>query len=227
MSNKLSDILKGGHRPKAQFVEDKELQRLMEALNTHDAINALLQNLWEKDPYTYEHSHRVADFAQWIGKSLGLSSQDRVELYVCGLLHDIGKTVTPDSVLKKPGPLTPEEFSIMREHPVHSETLVKTVDDIAYLAPAIRAHHERIDGKGYPDALVGDAIPFLSRILLVADTFDAMTSTRVYRKEVDVSRTYDELIRCSGTQFDPEATRAFVASHQKLLDGLKPGKLAA
>lgn len=230
LRSKLLDALEAqafSERPDPTFVEDQAIKAKMESLKLHPGVNKLLNNLWIKDPYTYAHSHRVADFSQWIGQALGLSDQERVELYLCGLLHDVGKTLTPDEVLKKPGPLSPQEFAIIRKHPEDSGNLVRSVPDIAYLETPIRGHHERIDGKGYPDHKVGDQIHIFSRIILIADTFDAMTSNRIYRKKLDLERTYEEIGRCSGTQFDPEAARAFVAMHQKFIESFDVKKIAA
>jgi len=217
----------GDKRPEPQFIEDHKMRQAMEGLHNHPHINRLLEQLWSKDPDTYKHCHRVADLAQAVGRELGLNNQERVEIYLSGLLHDIGKLLTPDSVLKKPGPLTQDEFAIMRLHPEDSGKIVSTVLDIGYLTAPIRAHHERIDGKGYPDNLKGEAIPIYSRIVLVADTFDAMTNNRVYRKQIDLGRTYEELLRCSGTQFDPEAAKAFIAMHQRHVQATETLKKAA
>ena len=214
-------------RPDPSFLEDDAIKGKMESLKLHPGVNKLLNNLWIKDPYTYAHSHRVADFSQWIGQALGLNDQERVELYLCGLLHDVGKTFTPDEVLKKPGPLSPQEFAIIKKHPEDSGRLVRSVADIAYLESPIRGHHERMDGKGYPDHKVGDQIHIYSRIILIADTFDAMTSNRIYRKKLYLERTYEELDRCAGTQFDPEAAKAFVALHQKFIESFDIKKIAA
>jgi HD-GYP domain-containing protein (c-di-GMP phosphodiesterase class II) len=202
-------------RPVPQFVENEKVQAQMDSLKKNPQIERVFQLLWEKDPDTYKHCHRVADMSQAIGMALGLSSLERSEIYLCGLLHDIGKLFTPDSVLKKPGPLTQDEFHVMKLHPVDSGKLVSTLKDVGYLAAPIRAHHERIDGKGYPDSLVSQTIPLYSRIVLVADTFDAMTNNRVYRKQLDLERTYEELNRCSGSQFDPEVAKKFVEFHEK------------
>ena len=222
------NIIKLIPRPTPTFVENARIREAMESLKNHTQVDQVLEALWRKDPYSYGHSHRVADFSQWIGREMGLSNQERVELYICGLLHDVGKIMSPDAVLKKPGPLTSDEFAIMRLHPVDSGKIVNTFSDLAYLVDPIRGHHERIDGKGYPDQKVGDDIHIFSRIILVADTFDAMTSTRVYRKGLDLSRTYEELLRCSGTQFDPAAVDAFIAVHQKILqDNVGTSKIAA
>ncbi len=214
-------------RPSPTLIKNALVAESMESLHRHPAINSLLQDLFEKDPYTYDHCHRVGDMSQWIAQCFGLDPTSCVEVYLSGLLHDIGKIYTPSQVLKKPGPLTPEEFAEIKKHPVDSGELVKKIKDIAYLAEPIRGHHERIDGKGYPDQKKGDEIHLYSRIILVADTFDAMTSTRVYRKSLDLGRTYDELLRCSGTQFDPEAAKIFVAAHQTLSNNLRDQKKAA
>lgn len=208
-------------RPSPQHVENLRIKTSMDSLNSHPEVSRLLNLLWEKDEDTYLHSHRVADVAQAIGREMGLSAQERVEIYLAALLHDIGKLFTPNHILKKPGALTPEEFSIIRIHPEDSGKIVRTISDIGYLADPIRAHHERIDGKGYPDQRAGDKVPLISRIVLVADTFDAMTNNRVYRKQLDLSRTYDELTRCSGTQFDRAAATAFIAMHQRFIEELK------
>ena len=143
------------------------------------------------------------------------------------MLHDIGKLFTPDRILKKPGALTPEEFAIIRLHPEDSGKIVRTIKDIDYLTDGIRGHHERIDGKGYPDQKSGDKIPLISRIVLVADTFDAMTNNRVYRKQLDLGRTYDEIHRCSGTQFDRAAAMAFILMHQRFMEQQKNKKSEA
>jgi len=208
-------------RPIPQHIENARIRNSMESINSHVEISRLLDLLWDKDPETYSHCHRVADVSQAIGREMGLSAQERVEIYLCGLLHDIGKLLTPNHILMKPGALTPEEFSVIRIHPEDSGKIVRTVSDIAYLADPIRSHHERIDGKGYPDQKVGDKIPLYSRIVLVADTFDAMTNNRVYRKQLDLAKTYDELTRCSGTQFDRSAATAFIALHQRFQDSAK------
>lgn len=216
-------------RPQPAFIENARIRSSMDSMNSHPDINRLLEQMWKKDPDTYGHCHRVADLAQAIGREMGLSAQERVEIYLCGLLHDIGKLFTPDHILKKPGALTPEEFAIIRLHPEDSGKIARSITDIGYLADPIRAHHERIDGKGYPDQRVGEKIPIYSRIVLVADTYDAMTNNRVYRKQIDLNRTYEELTRCSGTQFDRAAAMAFIALHQRFTEELakKNLKLAA
>ena len=214
-------------RPEAQLIESQKIRNQMDTLKSHPQIHEFLERLWRKDPDTYSHCHRVADLSQWLGKEMGLSGQERVEVYLCGLLHDVGKILTPDAVLKKPGPLTPAEFGIMKLHPVDSGRMVRQIQDVAYLADAIESHHERVDGKGYPNARKDTQIPLFSKIVLVADTFDAMTNNRVYRKQLDFERTYDELKRCSGTQFDPEAARSFINMHERFAKSFDFNKVAA
>lgn len=205
------------HAPRPSFIKNAQLRESFEGLHSHPQISAVLEALYKKDPYTFEHCHRVADTSGRIAVQMGLSPLECIEVYLSGLLHDIGKIRTQDEVLKKPGPLSPDEFIEIKRHPVDSGLMVRELSDIAYLEEALRGHHERIDGKGYPDQLGGDQIPLYSRIILVADTFDAMTSNRVYRKKLSLERTYEELLRFSGSQFDPAAVQAFIAMHQHLL----------
>ncbi len=204
-------------RPAPELIDDPRVQEAMGQLHSHPDIDRLLGLMWRKDPDTYRHCHRVADWSQWVGGNLGLNAQDRVELYLCGLLHVIGKLMTPVEVLRKPGALTNAEFAIMKMHSADSGKVVRRINDLSYLETPIRGHHERIDGRGYPDQLRADQIHIFSRIILIADTFDAMTSDRVYRKGLSPEQAYEELLRFSGTQFDPDAARAFIAAHQQLL----------
>lgn len=213
--------------PKPLWLENARIEEAMASIETHPEISSVLRRLWQKDPYTYKHCHRVADLAQWIGQFISLSNQERVEVYLTGLMHDVGKIFTPDEVLKKPGPLTREEFEVMKKHPVDSASIISNIKDLGYLEPAIRSHHERFDGKGYPDGVFGEKIHIFSRIIFVADTFDAMTTSRVYRKKLNLDITYQELLDCSGSQFDPEVASAFVASHQKLREWIHNKKKAA
>jgi len=217
--NKSHSVANGerpSQRPAPELIEDIKVQEAMNQLHTHTDINRLLGLMWRKDPDTYRHCHRVADWAQWVGGSLGINAQERVELYLCGLLHDIGKLMTPVEVLRKPGALTNSEFAIMKMHSADSGKVVRRIDDLSYLESPIRGHHERIDGRGYPDGLRADQIHLFSRVILIADTFDAMTSDRVYRKGLSPEQAYEELLRFSGTQFDPDAARAFIKAHQRL-----------
>jgi HD-GYP domain-containing protein (c-di-GMP phosphodiesterase class II) len=213
------------HRPAPDLIEEQRVREAMNQLHCHPDIDRLLSLMWRKDPETYRHCHRVADWAQWVGGHIGLNPQERVELYLCALLHDIGKLMTPLEILRKPGALTNAEFAIMKMHSADSGKMVRHIDDLAYLENPIRGHHERIDGRGYPDGLNGDKIHIYSRVILVSDTFDAMTSDRIYRKGLAPELAYEELLRFSGTQFDPDAARAFIKAHQTL--DSNPNKKAA
>jgi hypothetical protein len=134
-----------------------------------------------KDPYTCGHSERVARIAVRLGEATGLSRGETSDLYLAGLLHDVGKIGIRDEVLCKPGPLTPKEEEHVREHPIIGERIISSVTRLAYLRPGVRGHHERFDGQGYPDGLAGENIPPIARILAVADSCDAMMAARRYR----------------------------------------------
>lgn len=181
----------------------------------HDLVNVVLKALREKDLYTQEHSVRVVDYAIKIGEALGLDKEQLKELELAAVLHDIGKIGIPDRILKKPGRLTKEEYATMQEHSKRGEEMLKGIKDLDIYKKYVRSHHERYDGYGYPDGLKGEEIPLISRIIFVADTFDAMTSDRPYRKGMSTDIAVDEIIRCSGTQFDPNVVNAFVSIIQK------------
>ncbi len=213
--------------PQPMFLDNPRIRSAMESVYNHPHIQVLLRQLWLKDPYTYTHSHRVADLSQWLGQHLSLSNQERVEIYLTGLLHDIGKLFTPDEVLKKPTRLNEDEFKLMKEHPMHSAKIIRQVRDLGYLERGVIAHHERFDGKGYPHNTKGEKIPLFSRVIFVADTFDAMTTSRVYREKLDLEKTYKDLIDCSETQFDPEVAKTFVTQHKNIRGWIPTSKKAA
>jgi len=173
-------------------------------------IRALAASLEAKDPYTSGHASRVAEWAVEIGRQMKLS-QDRLDLlqYI-GTLHDIGKIGIEDSVLNKPGKYTDEEMERMREHSAIGAGIVGGITKLSEGAGWIRHHHERYDGKGYPDGLQGDDIPLEARIIAAADSFDAMLSERPYKRPLTLQEARNELIRCSGTQFDPRVVGAFL-----------------
>jgi HD-GYP domain-containing protein (c-di-GMP phosphodiesterase class II) len=169
-----------------------------------------------KDPCTSGHSERVARIAVRIGEEMGLSRGEINDLYLAGLLHDVGKIGIRDEVLLKPGPLTPEEFAHVKEHPVTGERIIANVTRLSYLRPAIRGHHERFDGKGYPDGLVGEAIPLPARIIAVADSCDAMMSARRYRRALSQDRI-EEIFRAgAGIQWDPRIIKYFFCCCREL-----------
>jgi HD-GYP domain-containing protein (c-di-GMP phosphodiesterase class II) len=172
------------------------------------AIRALALALDARDPYTAGHSERVGAVSVAIGREMGLPD-DQIEILRLGaLLHDIGKIGIGDAVLRKPGPLTPEEFELIKQHPAMGARILRTVPFLAPHLPIVELHHERPDGLGYPHRLRGDEIPVVARIVHVADAFDAMTSARAYRPARDSQEALRELWRHAGTQFDAEVVQA-------------------
>jgi HD-GYP domain-containing protein (c-di-GMP phosphodiesterase class II) len=169
-----------------------------------------------KDPYTCGHSERVARIAVRLGETMKLSRGETSDLYLAGLLHDVGKIGIRDEVLCKPGPLTPEEEQHIREHPIIGERIISSVTRLAYLRPGIRGHHERFDGRGYPDGLAGEEIPPIARILAVADSCDAMISARRYRPGLPPARIEAMFREGSGKQWDPEIVRCFFTCQHEL-----------
>lgn len=177
---------------------------------------ALLQAVKEKDPYTYGHCCRVARNARLLARAAGLSDKEQVQIEYASLFHDLGKMGIPDSILLKPERLTPQEEEVMRQHPIKSVEIVQPLAIVPFfrsMLPAIRSHHERIDGRGYPDQTAGEKIPLEARILLIADTFDAMTTSRPYRKGLPFEVAYKELVTFSGRQFDTHLAKIFLQSH--------------
>jgi HD-GYP domain-containing protein (c-di-GMP phosphodiesterase class II) len=179
-------------------------------------VRCLSSAIDAKDPYTCGHSERVARIAVRLGEEMNLSRGEIGDLYLAGLLHDVGKIGIRDEVLCKPGPLTPEEQEHVQEHPTIGDRIVSNVTRLAYLRPAVRGHHERFDGNGYPDGLVGLAIPWMARTLAVADACDAMMSARRYRPALAPARIETIFREGSGTQWDPEIVRSFFACRHDL-----------
>jgi putative nucleotidyltransferase with HDIG domain len=175
-----------------------------------NAITALAYALEAKDVYTSGHSQRVTEISEAIAEHLGLPRETIEKIRLAGLVHDIGKIGVRESVLNKPGSLSDEEFKHVRLHSQTGERILKPIVDDKEILKAVRHHHERYDGWGYPDGLQGEQIPRLARIIAVADTFDAMTSERSYRKALTKEEACVEVERCRGTQFDPEAADAFL-----------------
>lgn len=166
-------------------------------------LAALASALEAKDPYTQEHTGRIREIAAGIGAALRLSPVQRRALALGAVLHDVGKIGISDSILLKPGPLTGDEWAVMRTHPEIGERMLTGIDFLSSALPIIRHHHERWDGTGYPDALGGSDIPIAARIVAVCDAFDAMTSNRPYRSALGVPEACEQLIGAAGKQFDP------------------------
>jgi len=181
--------------------------------NLADTLRSLVSTIEAKDPKTKLHSYRVTQWSVEMATILNLDKEDIDIIQFAGQLHDIGKIGIPDSILLKEGTLTVEEYDIIKTHPTIGENIVKHLNLLPKERTLIRHHHERWDGKGYPDGLAGEDIQLLARILSVADSFDAMTSQRVYRKAKTVEDALRELKHCAGSQFDPLLIDAFLELH--------------
>jgi diguanylate cyclase (GGDEF)-like protein/putative nucleotidyltransferase with HDIG domain len=172
-------------------------------------VEALAAAVDAKDPYTRGHSQRVSAYAAAVAEAMGLSAAEVARVRLAGLLHDVGKIGVPDAILTKPGRLTAEEFAIIQQHPSIGEHMLAGVPFLREILPAVRHHHERWDGRGYPDGLAELALPRDAAILAVADSFDAMTSSRTYRAALPASEARRRVREGSGTQFDPRVVAAF------------------
>ena len=190
------------------------LENAMLFEDVHGLMMGLLHSLTSavdaKDAYTCGHSERVALLARHLVIEAGLGEAFAERAYMTGLLHDVGKIGVSESVLQKTGRLTPEEFEQMKKHPAIGARILQDIKQISDVIPGVLHHHERYDGQGYPARLVGENIPLMGRIICLADCFDAMTSNRTYRKALPLEVALTEIRRCSGTQFDPLLTEAFL-----------------
>lgn len=175
-----------------------------------ESIEILRRTVEVKDIYTKGHSDRVAEYSLLIGEKLNLSPEQMKTLKIGALFHDIGKIGIPDAILLKTDKLTDDEYSEIKNHPAIGVHILSNASIFADIVPIVKHHHERYDGHGYPSRLAGKDIPYLARIVAVADTFDAMTSKRSYRQALDFDYTMNEIERCTGTQFDPEIADVFL-----------------
>ncbi|PIW90675.1 MAG: hypothetical protein COZ93_00855 [Nitrospirae bacterium CG_4_8_14_3_um_filter_44_28] len=173
-------------------------------------VKVMVNALDAKSPWTKGHSERVANYAEQIAEEMGLAEDDIKDIQLSGLLHDIGKIGTYDYLLDKPSKLTEEEFDAVKKHPVQGAAILKEIKQLKNIIPLIKYHHERVDGKGYPEGLRGERIPLCARILHVADSFDSMTADRPYRPSPGKEYAISELKRCNGTRFDPRVVEAFL-----------------
>ncbi len=187
--NNLETLVKN----KTKEIEMLSMQSIMAISNAVD----------KKDLYTRQHSARVAKYSREIAARLKWSSEDIDNLYNMALLHDIGKIGIPDSILKKPGRLTDEEFAVMKTHTVMGAEILKDITVIKDVVLGAKYHHERYDGRGYMQGLKGEEIPIVARVVGMADAYDAMTSDRAYRRKLPEDVVRNEIIRCRGSQFDP------------------------
>jgi putative nucleotidyltransferase with HDIG domain len=201
----------------ALYREQRELTDELRSANARleraglSFASALVATLDARDRYTAGHSAAVAVYARDIAARLGLDENQQQLAHVCGLVHDIGKVGLPPGLLEKPGPLTLDERRQMEEHPAVGEAILMNVENYTDIARVVRHHHERVDGHGYPDGLIGDVIPLISRILAVADAYDAMTSDRPYRDAMPSAVARLRLAQAVETQFDTTIVAAFEA----------------
>lgn len=182
----------------------------------YDSARTLMQALKVVDPVTYHHCCRVGELARKLSRDAGLNEYEQKKAEFAGLFHDIGKIGIPQGIIAKPGKLDHAEYEVMKSHSALSEEIVKAFSHNSFFAsllPAIRGHHERFDGTGYPDKILGDEIPLIARVILVVDTYDAMSETRSYRKGLPDEVVYAELTRCAGTQFDTQLVDTFIQAH--------------
>jgi HD-GYP domain-containing protein (c-di-GMP phosphodiesterase class II) len=178
-------------------------------------IKALTKAIDAKDHYTHGHSERVAQYSVWIGQEMKLQEDFLEKLEYLALMHDIGKIGIPEQILNKPSRLSDEEFDLVRSHCAVGSEIISNIKYIGEHADIVRHHHERVDGRGYPDGLTGDKISLGSKIVCVADAFDAMTSARVYSKPMSKGDAVNELLRCVDTQFCKTVVNAFVKVLQR------------
>ena len=200
-------------RDRTKQVADKHQELRLAYVQT---IRALAEAVDAKDTYTRGHSERVGVYASKIARELGFPKNFIERVYIAGLLHDVGKIGVRDAVITKPDRLDPDEYEEIKKHPEIGAKILEPVDFLADVVPCVRHHHEWFDGceRGYPDRLKGDLIPLPSRIILVADTVEAMTSDRPYRNALTLDAVVSEITKYSGTQFDPSCASAFL----RLLD---------
>ncbi len=184
-------------------------------------LRALTSSIDAKDPYTCGHSERVALISKWLAEKMGLDAKAVQETYLGGLLHDVGKIGISEAVLTKDGKLTDEEFREIQKHPQIGADILKEIKPLAEVNRAVLTHHERLDGRGYPNNLTEESIPQIGKIVGLADSFDAMISERVYRQAMTVQQALEEIKRCRGTHFDTEMADLLIDSDvQELLDSL-------
>lgn len=210
----------------AIYLANSQLYRDLEELLL-GALRALTSSIDAKDTYTCGHSERVAMISRCLAEWLGIDSSQVNTVHLTGLLHDVGKIGVSELVLTKPGRLADDEFDQIKKHPRIGADILKGIKQMAAVARGVLTHHERYDGAGYPDGLTGETIPLAGRIVMLADSLDAMISDRTYRKAMPVLAALAEIRRFSGTQFDPDVADALLSRRpQDLLDALEASRQA-
>ncbi|MCR4923769.1 MAG: HD-GYP domain-containing protein [Lachnospiraceae bacterium] len=195
------------YRRKVRILEKKRAESMELFEQTTEALASAID---AKDKYTNGHSHRVAEYSLKIAKEAGLSEEECEQVHYAALLHDVGKIGIPIGILSKKGKLTDEEFEQIKQHPVMGGQILSSIRKFTWLSSGARYHHERYNGKGYPEGLSGNDIPKLARIIAVADAYDAMTSNRSYRNVIPQEKVREEIVKGMGTQFDPEFAQVMV-----------------
>lgn len=195
-----------------QIVEgNSKLEQALEGIEKSYGVTlkALIQALETRDAETHGHSERVVTYSLRLAHEIGLDQEQRRDLELGALLHDIGKIGVPDAILRKPGKLDEREWEKMRLHPIQGHRILRNISFLEGASRVVLQHHERWDGKGYPNKLRGNEIDICARVFAIADAFDAMTSDRVYSRGMTFDEAYEELKKCAGSQFDPEIIEAF------------------
>jgi HD-GYP domain-containing protein (c-di-GMP phosphodiesterase class II) len=195
-------------------LDNSRLYRELEEMFFQTA-DSLADAIEQRDPYTGGHTRRVTLYSQAVGKYLQLNPLERKWLKITSVLHDIGKIGIEDHILKKAERLSPQEFELIKRHSEIGAKIVEHIRQLKEIIPGVKYHHEQVNGKGYPEGLMGKDIPVLAKIVAVADTYDAMTTDRPYRKAMEKEEAIEELKRCSGTQLDKEIVEAFVQAFQR------------
>lgn len=213
--NSLQITVQQGIKKFEILTQNTELSKDLNEL-FYKTIKAISTALDAKDQYTHGHSYRVTLYSMILAKKLNSTPEFMEEIETAGLLHDIGKIGIPQSILCKPGKLTDEEFAIMKKHPEQGEKMIMGIRQLDVISDWLKAHHERWDGRGYPSGLKGEEIPLSARIIALADTYDAMTSTRSYRKALTHEDAINEIQRCSGSQFDPKLAQLFIDNQDEM-----------
>jgi len=216
--DELGDLTRNFNEMSAQIAEQRgKLNKYAHDLEEAyvSIVKVVAAAIDARDSYTHGHSARVAQLSLLIGKQIGLSHDELADLEVACLFHDVGKIKTPDSILLKPGKLSPAEYKEMMHHVEYGATILSWAPSLVKYIPSTRHHHEWHNGKGYPDGLVGDNIPLFAAIIAIGDTFDAMTSDRPYRKALSVEEALKEINRMSGIQFRPDLAAVFIELIEK------------
>ena len=220
VATRLYDEITKQNTDYVKMLDEKNIQIQKMSLQT---IATIANTIDAKDEYTRGHSRRVSEYSAAIARELGKSEQEIQDICSIALLHDIGKIGVPDSVLNKPGKLTQEEYQLMKQHTVIGADILKDIGMLKDIDIGAKYHHERYDGKGYPDGLKGEEIPPVARIIAFADAYDAMTSNRVYRKHLSDEKVLEELKKGKGTQFDPKAVQALITLiEEHRLENIRP-----